>query len=93
MIFLALVNGIPKTMGLQTILKHFIEHRKDVVIRRTKYLLRKAEERAHILEGLKIALANIDEVVEIIKKAEDVNDARTRLMERFLLSQKDSDHR
>ena len=87
MIFLALVNGIPKTMGLQTILGHFIEHRKDVVIRRTKYLLRKAEERAHILEGLKIALANIDEVVEIIKKAEDVNDARTKLMERFLLSQ------
>ncbi|HDS02921.1 MAG TPA: DNA gyrase subunit A [Firmicutes bacterium] len=86
MIFLALVNGIPKTMGLKTILGHFIEHRKEVVTRRTKYLLRKAEERAHILEGLKIALANIDEVVDIIKKADDVNEARSKLMERFLLS-------
>jgi len=86
MIFLALVNGIPKTMGLKTILGHFIEHRKEVVTRRTKYLLRKAEERAHILEGLKIALANIDEVVDVIKKADDVNEARSKLMERFLLS-------
>ncbi len=84
--FLSLVNGIPKTMGLHEMLTHFIGHRKEVVTRRTRYLLRKAEERAHILEGLKIALANIDEVVAIIKKSADANDARNRLMDSFELT-------
>ncbi len=87
MIFLALVNGIPKVMSLKQILVHFINHRKEVVVRRTRYLLRKAEERAHILEGLRIALANIDEVVAIIKKSKDVDTARANLMKAFLLSQ------
>ena len=84
--FLSLVNGIPRTMGLKEMLFHFIGHRKDVVTRRTRYLLRKAEERAHILEGLKIALANIDEVVAVIKKSADVNDARSGLMKNFVLT-------
>ena len=86
MIFLALIDGIPKVMNLKQILSHFIEHRKVVVVRRIKYLLRKAEARAHILEGLRIALANIDEVVDIIKKSADTNEARLKLMERFELS-------
>ncbi|TYB30855.1 MAG: DNA gyrase subunit A [Candidatus Mcinerneyibacterium aminivorans] len=86
--YLALVNGIPKTMGLKEILNHFIDHRKEVVIRRTRYLLRKAEARAHIIEGLRIALANIDEVVAIIKKSNDVDDAKERLKSNFELSSK-----
>lgn len=84
--FLALVHGIPKVMNLKQILGHFIEHRKVVVVRRTRYLLRKAEERAHILEGLRIALANIDEVIAIIKKSKDVETARSGLMKAFILS-------
>ena len=86
--YLALVNGIPKTMGLKEILEHFIDHRKEVVRRRTRYLLKKAEARAHIIEGLKIALANIDEVVAIIKKSEDVDDAEQKLITTFELSSK-----
>jgi DNA gyrase subunit A len=84
---LALVHGKPELLNLKQIIEHFVEHRRDVVIRRTKYDLRKAEERAHVLEGLKIALDNIDEVVQIIKESDDVNDARARLMTRFDLSE------
>lgn len=65
---LALVDGIPKVMNLKEILSVFIEHRKDVITRRTQYRLDKAEKRAHILEGLKTALDHIDEIIEIIKK-------------------------
>ncbi|MDR1931076.1 MAG: DNA topoisomerase (ATP-hydrolyzing) subunit A [Treponema sp.] len=84
---LALVNGKPQCLNLQELIRFFVEHRVDVVTRRTRYELRKAEERAHILEGLIIALANIDEVVAIIKASRDINTAKTRLQERFSLSE------
>ena len=84
---LALVDGRPQTLGLKDILQAFIDHRYEVIVRRTKYDLRKAEERAHILEGLKIALDNIDEVIALIKASKDVDTARTGLMERFKLSE------
>jgi DNA gyrase subunit A len=87
---LALVDGRPKTVTLKEMLQCFVDHRKEVVIRRTKYDLKKAEEREHILEGLKIALDNIDEVIAIIKKSKDVDTARTGLMDRFALSERQS---
>jgi DNA gyrase subunit A len=85
---LALVNGRPKLCNLKDILQHFIAHRQDVIRRRCIFDLAKAKARAHILEGLKIALDNIDEVVEIIKKSANVNMARVNLMERFSFSEK-----
>ena len=85
---LALVNGLPKTLTLKEILQHFIAHRKEVVTRRTRYDLAKAEERAHILQGLKIALENIDEVIAIIKKSEDAATARVSLISTFSLSER-----
>ncbi len=84
-IMLALVDGKPEILTLRQCLDHYIEHRKVVVLRRTKFELDKAEARAHILEGLKIALDNIDEVIAIIRAAYD--DAKERLMERFGLSE------
>ncbi len=84
-IMLALVNGEPKILTLRECLDHYIEHRRKVVLRRTKFDLDKAEARAHILEGLKIALDNIDEVINIIRSSYD--DAKERLMERFGLSE------
>jgi DNA gyrase subunit A len=84
---LALVNGRPEVLTLKKILSCFIEHRKDVVIRKTKYDLRKAEERAHILEGLKIALDNIDEVIALIKSSKTVNEAREGLQSNFELTE------
>ena len=84
-IMLALVNGEPKILTLRQCLDYYIEHRRSVVLRRTKFDLDKAEARAHILEGLKIALDNIDEVIAIIRAAYD--DAKERLMERFGLSE------
>ncbi|MFP4638323.1 MAG: DNA topoisomerase (ATP-hydrolyzing) subunit A, partial [Spirochaetaceae bacterium] len=87
---LALVHGRPELLDLKQAIRHFVEHRREVVIRRTRYDLQKAEERAHILEGLKIALDNIDEVVQIIRESADVNEARARLMERFELSEAQS---
>ena len=83
-IMLALVDGQPQILTLRACLDHYIDHRKVVVLRRTKFELDKAEARAHILEGLKIALDNIDEVINIIRSAYD--DAKERLMERFGLS-------
>ena len=83
---LALVNNEPKIMSLLEILDHYLDHQKDVVTRRTKYDLNKAEERAHILEGLLIALDNIDEVIKIIRGSENVNAAKEQLMTRFALS-------
>ena len=85
---LALVKGLPQTLSLKQMLEHFIAHRKEVVTRRTRFDLKKAEERAHILEGLKIALENIDEVIAIIKKSENVESARVNLMARFAFSEK-----
>ena len=81
----ALVNGRPKTLCLKEILQAFVDHRHEVVIRRTRYELRKAEERAHILKGLMIACDNIDEVIAIIRGSKTTEDARTRLSERFEL--------
>lgn len=83
-IMLALVNGVPQVLTLRQCLDCYIDHRKDVILRRTKFELDKALARAHILEGLKIALDNIDEVINIIRSSYD--DAKERLMERFGLS-------
>lgn len=82
----ALVNGHPKTLNLKEMLAAFIDHRHEVVIRRTKFELKKAQERAHILEGLIIASQNIDEVIHIIRSSASTEDARARLTERFGLS-------
>jgi len=82
-----LVNGVPTTLGLYDLCRHYVEHRLDVVVRRTQYRLRKAEERLHLVEGLLIAIDNIDEVVSIIRNSKDGVEARTKLMERLNLSQ------
>ena len=83
----ALVHGRPKTLNLRDLIKYFVEHRRDVVIRRTQFDLRKAKERAHILEGLIIASDNIDEVIRIIRAAKTPNDAIAGLMSRFELTE------
>ena len=85
---LALVKGLPKTLSLQQMLQYFIAHRLEVVTRRTRFDLARAEERAHILQGLKIALDNIDEVIAIIKKSANAEAARLGLIERFAFSEK-----
>jgi len=84
---LALVNGMPKVCTLRDLLQYFIHHRQIVIRRRSEYELKKARARAHILQGLKVALENIDEVVEIIKKSDNVNMARANLMVRFEFSE------
>ena len=88
MIMLALVDGVPKVLNLKEILEAYIKHQKDVVTRRTKYDLDKAQEREHILLGLVKALANIDEVVELLKRSRDRADAVVNLCDRFELSEK-----
>ena len=85
-IMIALVNGQPKCLNLKEILHHYIEHQKDVVIRRTKFELNKAEARAHILEGLKIALDNIDEVIKIIRASKTGREAKEKLIAGFNLT-------
>jgi DNA gyrase subunit A len=85
-IMLALVNGIPKVMQLRDMMQHFIDHRMDVLIKRTQFELDAAERRAHILEGYIIALDNIDAVIQTIKKSKDVETARNNLMKKFKLS-------
>ncbi len=82
----ALVNGRPKTLNLKEILQAFLDHRHEVVIRRTKFELRKAQERAHILEGLIVASQNIDEVIHIIRESDSTENAKERLAERFGLT-------
>ncbi len=82
-IFLAIVNNRPQLFSLKEILEHFISHRKDVIIRRTQYDLKKSEERAHILNGLKMALENLDAVVSLIRKAKTSKEAKERLIEKF----------
>ena len=84
---IALVNGRPQLLNLKDIIHHFVEHRHEVVVRRTKYELKKAEDRAHILEGLIIASDNIDEVIAIIRGSSNVEEARSSLMERFKLTE------
>ncbi len=86
-IMLALVDGVPKVMNIKEVLGHFLDFRREVIIRRTKHELKEAEHRAHILEGLKIALDNIDEVIAIIRGSEDPESAKISLMERFQLSE------
>jgi len=86
-IMLALVNGIPKVMQLREMMQHFIDHRMDVLIKRTQFELDAAERRAHILEGYIIALDNIDEVIQTIKNSKDVETARNGLMKKFKLSE------
>ena len=84
---IALVNGRPQMLNLKDLIHYFVEHRHEVVVRRAQYDLRKAEERAHILEGLIIASDNIDEVIKIIRGSKDGEEARARLIERFKLSE------
>ena len=84
---IALVKGRPQMLNLKDLIHHFVEHRHEVVVRRAQYELRKAEERAHILEGLIIASDNIDEVIKIIRGSKDGEEARARLIERFKLSE------
>lgn len=83
----ALVNGRPRTLNLKELLVSFVDHRHEVVTRRTRFLLRKAEERAHILKGLMIACDNIDEVIQIIRHSQTTDDARAKLSERFGLDE------
>jgi DNA gyrase subunit A len=86
-IMLALVDGQPRVLNLKEMLAHFLEHRHDVVTKRTQFELKKAEHRAHILEGLKIALDNIDAVIKLIRASKTVEDARNGLMSKFKLSE------
>src|SRR5213082_2888852 len=83
----ALVDGVPKTLSLLELITHYLDFQREVVIRRSKYELRKKEERAHVLEGYLIALDNIDAIVALIRGASDTDDARTQLMARFSLSE------
>jgi len=87
-----LVNGEPRTVGLYDLCRHYIDHRLDVVVRRTKFRLARAEERLHIVAGLLVALEAIDEVVSIIRASEDTTVARKALMKRFALSRVQTDH-
>ena len=89
-IMLALVNNEPVVMNILQILHYYLKHQEEVVTRRTKYDLNKAEERAHILQGLLIALDNIDEVIKIIRGSKNANEAKEKLMERFALSEAQS---
>ncbi|WP_373058243.1 DNA gyrase subunit A [Zunongwangia sp. H14] len=84
---IALVNGRPEMLNLKDIIYHFVEHRHEVVVRRTQYELKKAEDRAHILEGLIIASDNIDEVIALIRASSNAEEAREKLMERFELTE------
>ena len=84
---IALVNGRPQLLNLKEMIHYFVEHRHEVVVRRTKYELRKAEERAHILEGLIIASDNIDEVIALIRASSNADEAKAKLIERFELSE------
>ena len=86
-IMLALVNNQPRILNLKRLLYHFLQHRRDVVLRRTSFELRKAEERAHILEGLKIALDNLDEIIALIKKSKTPLDAKIALIKGFPLTE------
>ena len=86
-IMLALVNGQPRVLKLKEVLKHFLQHRRDVVLRRTRFELKKAEERAHILEGLKIALDYLDEIIALIRRSKNPEEARTALIRDYPLSE------
>jgi DNA gyrase subunit A len=83
----ALVEGVPRTLSLLELVRHYLDYQREIVVRRAKYELRKAVERAHVLEGYLIALENLDEVIAMIRAADDTDSARTALMERFQLSE------
>jgi DNA gyrase subunit A len=85
-IMLSIVNGRPEVLGLKQIIQHFINHRKEIIVRRTSFELEKAQSKAHILEGLKVALEHLDRVVQVIRSSRSPSDAKTELMERFELS-------
>lgn len=87
-IMLALVNGVPQVLSLKDMLQHYLNHRREVVTRRTKFDLNRAQERAHILEGYKIALSNLDAIITTIRQSENPETARTALMKKFKLSEK-----
>ena len=87
-IMLALVDGVPKVLNLKQMLFYYLEHQKDIIVRRTRYELQKAEERLHIVEGLKIAIDHIDEVIRIIRQSKNVEESRQNLIARFSLSDK-----
>jgi DNA gyrase subunit A len=82
----ALVDNVPRTLSLREVIGHYVDHQRDIIVRRTKYELRRAEERAHVLEGLLIALASLDEVIALIRGSRDPETARTGLVERFELT-------
>jgi DNA gyrase subunit A len=82
----ALVDNVPKTLSLREVIGHYVDHQREVIVRRTKYELRRAEDRAHVLEGLLIALANLDEVIELIRGSRDPEAARNGLIERYELT-------
>src|ERR1700742_1269628 len=82
----ALVDNVPRTLSLREVIGHYVDHQREVIVRRTKYELRRSEERAHVLEGQLIALANLDEVIALIRGSRDTETARARLVERFELS-------
>ena len=90
-IMLSLVDGVPRVLTLKQMLVYYLEHRKVVVTRRTEFELRKAKARAHILEGLKIAVKFLDEVIALIRKAKDIPAARAGLMKQFKLSELQAD--
>ncbi|KNF07315.1 DNA gyrase subunit A [Gottschalkia purinilytica] len=89
-IMLALVNGQPKVLNLRQVLRHYLDHQKEIIVRRTQFDLNKAEERAHILEGLRIALDHIDEVISLIRNSKTVIEAKEGLMSKFGLTEKQS---
>lgn len=86
-IMIALVDGVPRTLSLRNMLRHYVVHQKDVIVRRTEYQLDKARKRAHVLEGLLVAISNLDAVIKLIRSSEDTEAARTGLMEQFGLSE------
>ncbi|HYY45244.1 MAG TPA: DNA gyrase subunit A [Actinomycetota bacterium] len=88
----ALVDGVPRTLNLAESIGHYIDHQIDVIVRRTRFRLRKAEERSHILEGLIVALDNLDAVIELIRSSQDVQQAKSGLMEGFGLSEVQAQH-
>jgi DNA gyrase subunit A len=91
-IMLSIVDGVPLVLDLKSMLGHYIDHQVDVVTRRTQYQLRKAEERDHIVQGLLIALQNLDAVIKIIRGSQDSEEARTKLMQRFKLTEIQANH-
>src|SRR5213076_2689052 len=86
-IMLALVDGVPRTLNLKQVIERYVVHQVEVVTRRARYDLRRAEERDHIVQGFLVALGHIDEVIRIIRGSSDANDARQKLMKRFELSE------